>query len=140
MERKLDVRGRPQSPPVKRGDYFRQIIRKIAVTTRDGPTRLRQHLPWYPLPPSAGHAGRCHDGFDRGTVFGPVHAFEKTQRFTSVLVPTPHRAFVEDHVPVLVWVNVWTYERDRGTTFCSKVLDASIARWRRAGWQDWYLD
>ncbi len=127
-------------PDVARGGYFEQVIGKV---------------PFYVLPPSV-HNERVliHRGFSRGTVFGPVHAVDRTFRFVSVLVPRvaswtlfapiafPHH--VGEGVPDLVWINVWTPENQLqecvGVDFCRKVPEKKVAGWRRAGWEDCYYD
>ena len=131
---------RPPPRPV-RGDYFRQV---------------RPHLPLYALPPSACDPclgqQKIDEGLEVGTVFGPVHAVDRTPQFVSVAVPVPFSSGLwdpcdenyDEQIPDLVWINIWTPEnKDHeyvGINSCWKVPVNLVKSWKRSGWRDWYFD
>ena len=142
---RLDHREGWYSQP-RRGDYFRQTIRKIPGVSK---------LPWYFLAPSnRSRMPAVYDGLDRGTVFGPVHDYESSFQsfgFVSILVPPPWSMIPEedqDMIPDLVWINVSKMRRvtldhrlgpHTRVTWAERVEDEVVESWHREGWIDRYI-
>ena len=64
---------------------------------------------------------------------GPVHSSVASPMFTTVLVPHPE-------LPMLVWMNVWSYIAGYGVNYAYQVSPLVLQAWLNTGWRNRFMD
>ena len=85
-------------------------------------------LKFYQNPPSQNAPIQLYGRIESDEYFGPVHDFEQTMRFTTVLVPRHVDSTSRD----LAWVNVWSMGIDYA-------FHRDVSDWERRGWTNVFV-
>ncbi len=108
-----------QRPHPVRGDWFcaRGPGSKIQLNFYDAP------------PPDGVRIGGHSLAYQ---FLGPVHSSVASPTFTTVLVPHPE-------LPILAWMNVWSYTTGYGVHYAFKVSRRMVEHWCEQGWENRFM-